>query len=454
MKIIKCLYRGILRFFKIVFKKIDKYIIVPITKFIIMISERNGKSSRSFERWLTKKNTLIFISLILALGFFFIVDNETYTLVESSAEVLRGQKVEATYNAEAYVVEGLPTEVDVVLIGRRADLFLAKQLSTKNVTVDLSGLKPGTHKVELKYENDVSRIDYKLDPSTANITIYPKLSESRTTTVDVLNQDTLDNKLSIQSVDIDQKEIIIKGAEHRLKQVSTVKALVDIGNIVEPSVGITNLSDVKLVAYDNNGAVVDVEMVPNKVTATISIISPHKEVPIKVIPIGNVEFGKAISSITSSVTKVTIYGNEDVINNIQYIPVEVDVTGLNNAKTYNAILNKPSGIRYISESSTTVNVTLDKEITKEFEDIYIEVTNLDSNYKVVALDKTSNTTSVIVKGTESVLNSVDASMIKATIDLTGFGVGEHEVTVFVTGEEVRASYTSKTTKVKIKVINK
>ena len=333
-------------------------------------------------------------------------------------------------------------------------MFLAKQLSTKNVTVDLSGLKPGTHKVELKYENDVSRIDYKLDPSTANITIYPKLSESRTTTVDVLNQDTLNTKLSIQSVDIDQKEIIIKGADHRLKQVSTVKALVDIGNIVDPSVGVTNLSDVKLVAYDNNGNVVDVEMVPSKVTATISIISPHKEVPIKVIPVGDVEFGKAISSITSSVTKVTIYGNEDVINSIQYIPVEVDVTGLNNAKTYNAILNKPSGIRYISESSTTVNVSLDKEITKEFEDIYIEVTNLDSNYKVVALDKSSNTTSVIVKGTESVLNNIDASMINATIDLTGFGIGEHEVTVIVSGEEVRANYTPKTTKVKVKIISK
>ena len=175
MKIIKGLYRGIFRLFKLIFKKIDKYIVVPITKFILMITERNGKGSRNFERWLTRKNTLIFISLILALGFFFVVDNKTYTLVESSAEVLRNQKVEATYNTEAYVVEGLPTEVDVVLIGRRADLFLAKQLSTKNVTVDLSGLKPGTHKVELKYENDVSRIDYKLDPSTANITIYPKL---------------------------------------------------------------------------------------------------------------------------------------------------------------------------------------------------------------------------------------------------------------------------------------
>lgn len=454
MKIFKIIGKAIFKFFKLIIKKIDKFIIVPITKFILFLSERNGKGSRGFERWLTKKNTLIFISLIMALAFFFAVDNKTFTLVESSAEVLYNQDVEAVYNTEAYVVEGLPKDVDVVLIGRRADLFLAKQLSIKNVTVDLSGLKPGTHKVTLKYENDVSTINYKLDPSTANVTIYPKVSESRTVNVDVLNQDTLNTKLSIQSVDVDQKEIIIKGAEHKLKEVSTVKALVDISNIVEPNVGITNLSDVKLVAYDKSGNVVNVEMVPNKVTATISIISPSKEVPIKVIPTGDVEFGKAVSSITSSVTKVTIYGNEEVIDEIQYIPVNIDVTGLNSAKTYNVVLDKPSGIRYISEVTTTVNVTLDNEITKEIEEIPIEVTNLDSNYKVVSLDKNSNSTSVIVKGTESVVNAIDVSTIKATIDLTGFGIGEHEVTVNVIGEEVRASYTPKTTKVKIKIIKK
>jgi len=454
MKVIKNLYRKLIHLIKVLIKKIDKYVIVPITKCILFVIEKNGKNNHGFERWLTKKNTLIFISLILALGFFFIVDNKSFTLVESSAEVLYNQKVDAVFNTEAYVVEGLPQEVDVVLIGRRADLFLTKQLSTKNVTVDLSGLKPGSHKVSFKYENDVSTISYKLDPSTANITIYPKVSETRTVNVDVLNQDSLDTKLSIQSVDIDQKEIIIKGAEHTLKEVSTVKALVDISNITDPNVGITNLSDVKLVAYDNNGEVIDVEMVPSKVTATISIVSPNKEVPIKVIPTGNVQFGKAISSITSSVTKVVVYGNEDVINEIQYIPVEIDVTDLKDAKTFNVILEKPSGIRYISETSTSVDVTLDNEVTKEIKDIYIEVTNLDSNYKVVALDKDSNSTTVIVKGTESVIDNLDVSTIKATIDLTGFGVGEHEVNVKVSGEEVKANYTAKTTKVKIKIINK
>ena len=153
MKTIKNLYRKIKAFFRLIIRKIDKKIIVPITKFVLMIGEKTGKNSKSFERWLTRKNTLVFLSLLLALLLFFLVDNQSLVLVESSAEVLEGQKVVAEYNKEAYVVEGLPEQVDVILIGKQADLYLAKQLSTKNVTVDLAGLGVGTHTVNLKYKN-------------------------------------------------------------------------------------------------------------------------------------------------------------------------------------------------------------------------------------------------------------------------------------------------------------
>lgn len=452
MKAIRNLYRKIKAFFRLIIKKIDKWVIVPITKLTLFVSEKTGKNGKSFERFLMRKNTLVFLSLIMAIGLFFFVDSKLLVLVDSSAEILEKQDVVAEYNKEAYVVMGLPDKVDVILIGRQSDLYLAKQLSSKDVTVDLSGLGVGTHTVSFKYKNDVSRIDYKVDPSTANITIYPKLSESRMVNVDVVNQDKLDTKLSVQSVDIDSKEIIIKGAEHVLNTVASVKALVDVGNLNDPDVGVTTINDVTLVAYDNKGQLVDVEMVPSKVSATVSIISPNKEVPLKIIPVGDVLFGKAISSMTSTVTKVKVFGDQATIDELQYIPVEVDVTGLKSAKTFNVILNKPSGVRYISEVSTTVEVTLGDEVTKEISNVMIESINLDSNYKASALDSSSSQTTVIIKGTQSVLDTItDASSIKATIDLAGLSVGEHEVEVQVVGTEVKATYTPKTTKVKIKI---
>lgn len=438
-------------FIKNIIKLIDKTLVVPVTKFFLMISEKLNKRTGSLEKWLVKKNTMVFISLIIALIFFFYVDSRSTVLIDSSAEVLRNQQVIATYNKEAYIVEGLPETADVTLIGRRADLYLAKQLSSGNVTVDISNLKAGTHKVDLNYESSINSIDYNLNPSTITVVIYPKMSSTVTPDIDVINQDELETKLSIQSVTIDQEEIIIKGAEHTLNEVATVKALVDIKDIIEPEEGINQIKEVSLVAYDSKGNVVDVEMVPSKVSANVSIVSPSTTVPIKIIPKGNVVFGKAISSMSANISQVTVYGDESVISNLQYIPVEIDVTGLSENKTYNIVIDKPAGIRDISETTINVTISLGEEKEKVITGVKIDPINLDSNYDVQSSNKNSNEISVIVKGTEEVIKNIDASIIKATVDLAKLGEGEHTVDVVVTGEELKATYTAKPTKITVEI---
>lgn len=446
--------RRLILFIKAIIRAIDKKIITPITKFILLITDKMSKRTDRFERWLVKKNTLIFISLLIAIVAFFAIDKKSISLVDSYAEVLYDQKVEAIYNTETYVIEGLPETVDVTLIGRKVDMYLAKQLSKGFVTVDISNLKEGTHKVTLNYESNINSINYKLDPSTVNITIYPKVSTTKTATIDTINKETLDTKLSVSKVAIDKTEIIIKGAEHTIKEVANVRALVDIRKLVDPEAGVTNLEDVPLIAYDTNGKVVDVEMVPSKVTATINIDSPHKEVPIKVIPVGEVQFGKAISSITSSKTKVTIYGSESAIEKIEYLPIEVDVERLSGNKDFNVSLTSPEGIRELSVKNTKISISLGEEKTKEIKDVMIETTNLDQNYKAAAIGASSIKTTVIVKGTQEVLNSIDESKIKAIVDLSGYKEGDHEVEITVTGDDVKATYSAKTTKIKIRISKK
>ena len=445
-------------FIKAIIRLIDKKIVTPITKFILLLSDKMGRRTDKFERWLVKKNTLIFISLILAIVAFFTIDQNTASLIDSYAEVLYNQKVEAIYNSETYVVEGLPETVDVTLIGRKYDMYLAKQLakqaSNGTVTVDISNLKAGTHRVNLSYKSGVDSVSYKLDPSSININIYPKLSTTKTASIDTINKEVLDTKLSVASVSIDKNEIIIKGAEHTIDDVANVRALVDVSKLVDPEVGVMTLENVPIIAYDNDGKVVDVEMVPSKVNATINIDSPHKEVPIKVIPTGEVQFGKAISSITSSETKVTVYGEESSLSKLEYIPVEIDVTNLSENKTFNVTLQVPNGLRELSVKNTKITVSLGEEESKEINNVMIETTNLDSNYKAAAIGAASIKTTVIVKGTKEVLASIDESKIKAIVDLTGYTEGDHEVTITVTGDDVKATYTPKTTKIKIRISKK
>ena len=149
---------------------IDKKIIVPITKFIVFITDKAGTSSKWLENWLSKKNTLLFISLFLSVVVFIVIDQKILIFTESSAEVLKKQSVTAIYNEEAYVVEGLPETVDITLIGSKTDLYIAKQSPISDVEVDLSGYKEGTYKVDITY-NNVSSLEYSVNPSFATVTI-------------------------------------------------------------------------------------------------------------------------------------------------------------------------------------------------------------------------------------------------------------------------------------------
>ena len=455
----KSFLKKVALFLKSIVRWFDKKIITPVTKFVLLIVGKFGKRTDKFEKWLVRKNTLIMISLLLAIVLFFSVNNKAVVLVDSYAEVLYDQKVEAMYNNESYVIEGLPDTVDVTLIGRKVDMYLAKQLSTGTVSVDLSNLKPGTHKVNLNYESVINSINYTLNPSSVTVIVYPKVSSTKTATIDVINRDSLNTKMSISNVTIDQSEIIIKGAEHTISEVATVRALVDIKKLVDPQVGVVELDDVPLIAYDNNGKVVDVEMVPSKVTATINLDAPSKEVPIKVVPVGEVLFGKAINTMTSSESKVTIYGSRDIISNIEYIPIEVDVTNLSSNKEFNVSIPIPKGVRELSVNNTKISITLGNEETTEINDVVINSINLDPNYKAQAYkeegisDKNENVvTTVIVKGTKDVLNSIEKSNVKAIVDLSGLKEGVHEVAVIVTGDDARATYSPKITKIKIRII--
>ena len=303
------IFRAIGHLFKVIGRFIDKKIILPITKFFVGISNKFKGNGRNFEKLLTRKPGLIIISLLIALGVFLLADSKTTSLIETSAEVLYDQPISATYNEEAYVVEGLPETVDITLIGRKSDVYLAKQLPTNDITVDLTGLEPGVHKVNLRYKKALSSVEYKLDPSVATIVIYEKVSEEKEINYEVINKDKLDSKLMVEDVTLSTVKVFVKGNEATLNEVASVKALIDLKNLVNQEVGDQELKDVKLVAYDSDGKKVNAEIVPGKVNATVKITSPQKEVPIRVIPKNyqKIVYGKAISNITPDITKVTIY---------------------------------------------------------------------------------------------------------------------------------------------------
>ncbi len=448
----KWIWKTIKKIYNYIWIFIEKRIIVPLTKLILLITGKFDKSGKKMESWLSKTNTLLFISLIFSVALFIVIDQKIIAFSESSAEVLKSQKVKVIYNEEAFVVEGIPSTVDITLIGRRAELMFAKQSSNHDVSIDLTGLKAGTHKVPIAYKQAIQSIDYKVNPSIVTVVIYPKISEMRTLNIDLLNQDNLSSKLVIEDVIVNNDKVVIKGAEYKLKEVATVKALIDIRNLVKQEEGTIILKDVILKAYNNKGEIVDVEIVPSKINTELKITSPKKDLPIKVIPVGTMGFGKAISSIDVNETMVTVYGNEEALSTLNYIPLEINVDGLKEDRQYKMEIPKPVGVKSMSVNNATIDVLVGNSIDKEINNIQIEYRNLNDIYIVQGLSKEDVEIIVGLKGVATVLEDIEASEVTAYLDLKGYGEGEHEVEVKVEGSDVKVQYIAKTKKVRIKII--
>ncbi len=449
----KKISRALKKFFKSIGSFFDKILITPITKFFMAIFRFFKNNGTGIERILVNRQSLVVISLIFALVTFYAIDQKHITLIDNSAEVLYNREVKANYNEELYVVEGIPDTVDVTLVGRRWDVYLAKQYPVDGVTLDLTGYTPGSYSVAFKYEQKVSSIEYKVDPSIVNIRIYDKVSVSKELSTDVIHKDSLDSKLNIDSIVLERDNTIVKGASHELEEVAVVKAIVDIEKLSNAKEGATTLTEVPLIAYNSDGDKVDVEIVPSKVTATINITSPRKEIPIKLEADGKLD-GVAIRNLSSQTKTITVYGNKEAIDKIEYLPVKVNVNGVKENRNYTINLTKPTGIRELSVKTIQVTLEVDAIVSKNIDNVNIDAINLADDLKVQAIGEENRAVTVIVNGSQSVIDLLDPTSIKAYIDLTGLTEGEHSVKVQVTGNDTRLTFTPRVKEIKVKISKK
>ena len=431
---------------KKLYQLLDEKLITPLSRAIYFLFEKLKDNPIHVEKLLNRPRILVYVSLILAVITFFLVDSQVINLVENEAEILSNEPVTVIYNKEAYVVEGLVDHVDIILTGRKSALYLAKQLGEHEVVLDLSDYEASDTpvRVALSYNQTVDNISYKLDPALVTVTIKKKVSEKRSVSYELLNEDKLNEKFSVSDVSLDQTEVVVKGSQDALDQIATVKALIDLSNPDYTEAITYEVDNLPLVAYDKDGRVLEnVEIVPQTVGASISFSTYKATVPIVVNTTGTLVAGKSISSITingQTNYTVDIYGEKEDIDKITSVPVTVNIDGrgTGGALTYNASISKPTGVRSISESDVQIVVSFGDERQKTLEISNVRATNLASGLTV---NRTNNDTiSVQVKGVQSVIDSITADDISAYIDLSNYTAGTYDIDVQIENSDPRVTF--------------
>ena len=425
-----------------IYKVIDKIIIMPISRIVYNLNKVMSANNISFNKLLNRPQFLIVISLIFSVICFWLIDHKVISLVDTEAEIIKNVPVKLVYNEEAFVVENVPDTVDITIAGRKSDIYLAKQLGEFEVELNLSKYtEAGTYKVYFTCSEAIDSVDYILDPSYLTVTIKDKVSEVQSVTYDLVGTDDLDPKLSVDSVTLDSNEVIVKGSQDRIDEISSIKALVSVADESYTEEGTYELTSIPLVAYDNKGEIIkNVEIVPNTLTGTLVLNSYHTTVPISVLTTGKLVSGKAIASISingSASYSVDIYGEEEEIKEITSVPVYINVDGMGSesAKNYTVVISKPNGVRYISTKNATIAVTFGDETQKTLEMSEIMKRNVPEGYTATL---GSVKPSVQVKGVASNINSIND--IKGYVDLTGLGEGTHQVEVKIENTNPLVSY--------------
>lgn len=451
VKIMSSIVNTLKKIGKSISNVVDKVIVTPISSVIYKIGSKFGKESK-IEKLLNRPNILLYLSLLFAVVLFYVVDSKAITMVSTDAEILSNQKVRAIYNSSAYVVEGIPETVDITLIGKKSELYLARQLGDNEVVLDLTDYEASDTPVRVKmtYNKTIDKLAYKIDPTYVTVTIKRKVSDTKTISYDLLNQDSLDDKLSVKSVELSKTEVVVRGSQEMLDSIATIKALINLDNDEFNKAGSYSVDDIKLVAYGTDGKILDnVEIIATNITAKVELDSYSKKVPVKILTTGDLVSGKAISSIMVNNKPVdeyelTIYGDEEVLEGISYVPVTIDVNGQGNngSKTSNVSIPKPAGVR--SLSSDNINVVLNFAEAKQRTITITRIVPRNVSNGLVAnlSNADEQTIDVQVIGVESVISSLDSnnSDITAYVDLSGYTVGQYSVPIQIEGSDSRLKY--------------
>lgn len=396
---------------------------------------------------------VMLISFVLALMLYTIVavpknmqQNAGPISSENAQERIENVEVQVYYDEANYVVSGIPETVDVTLTGSPTKLFLAKIEKSLEVYVDLNDLPLGTHTVQFQYRGVADDIDVAIYPAETRVTIEKRVSKNFPIEIEFFEKDSLPEGYSVGEPSVTPSTVTVHGSEKQLNRIKIIKGTIELDGQKD-----TFVASVPIKAYDENDhEVKGLFLNPNVVDVEVPIISPHKEVPIKINQKNSLPEGKTIELITTKPETVTIYGEKEVIENINFVEATVDLKNLSDKDTETITIDVelPKGVKKVEPKQIEVTIKLGKEVSKTLKKVPIQVTGLRDGLTYSFVDPEGGTIDVVIRGAKSILDKTTLKDIQAFVDVSNLDKGEHKVAVTFNGPQ-NVSWQAKQTIIKI-----
>lgn len=380
------------------------------------------------------------ISLLLALMLFTSVliennkeqtpnDTEGVPLVNDS-EIIQDVPVKLIYDNQRYIVEDEePDTVSIKLKGPNSLMKLAKVQKEYEVYADLQNLKAGTHKVKLQYRNISNQLTVSINPSTINVVIKEKAAKNLKVEVELQNKEQIQEGFTYGNPEISPNYVKVVGSKDDIDNVAGVKTVVDLKDAEKDII-----EQLKLVAYDQYGNKMNLQIEPETVKVKVPIESPNKMFPLRYELKGSLPKGVRLQDITLSPAQIKVYGNKASLNAISNVPnIVIDISKITKDTTMTLDVPVPTGALKVEPTSVSVSISVEELTEETWNDIPVDVTGLLEEYELDFITPVDGVVSVTGKSYPSDSKSISAEDFHVTLDASSLEEGEHEVEFRISG---------------------
>ena len=359
--------------------------------------------------------------------------NTSVTVTQVTVTLLNAESLtDKDYTFE--VVDG--SKISVYISGPRS---IVSDIKASDIvaTADLSKVTAFSDYVDIdvKISKDgVSTSGLEVTPKTTAIKLSIENRVSKTFNIQVETVGIPDAGYIVSDSKISPTTVKLTGSASAINNVSLVKAIYDVSGA---SMDISDVAPLKL--YDEAGNVIydtKIEMGKTNVDFKATLL-PSKTISVKFKNQGEVAAGYKLTGIDYSSTEVVVAGTEENLKKIDSVEVSadaIDITNINATKEFVINIKNylPSYLILVSDSKITatakVSMINEKEFTVNLDSI--NLINLSEGYSVSY--ENMKQISIIVIGTETVVNAVTATDFKPTIDASGFIIGKNSAVLNIT----------------------
>lgn len=282
------------------------------------------------------------IAIVLALALFFYVKTETDTdrtaNTSPDVAVLYNVPLEVYYDDETLMVTGLPETVDVTISGSSPIIAQTKNTQDYKVFVDLNSLMIGEHHVPIKAEGFSEKLDVSIEPNSVSIVIEERVTKEFKVEPE-MSKRLLAEDYVLTDMTASPSTVKVTGAKSVMESISYVKATVT----GEQGLKAPFEQEANVKVLNAELSRLDVAVEPAKVNVEVEIEEYSRDLPITIKQTGQLKEGISLKRIFAEPEKVKVYGKKGLIDELEELVVEFDVSDLEESGSHEVTVKLPEG---------------------------------------------------------------------------------------------------------------